>query len=92
MMTAIVRAAGTTTMASRGRVAYQVGLAAYGRAAARLRLSAGWSLRLDAIAGTTAIRRPVITVAPIDDTGQPEDVTSWGTVFGAGLVGLEVYF
>ena len=92
MMTAIVRAAGTTDISFEGRVAYQVGLAAYARAAARLRLSAGWSLRLDVIGGTTTIRRPVIAVAPVDDTGQPQDVTSWGTVFGAGLVGLEVYF
>jgi hypothetical protein len=93
-MAAIVRAAGTTmppTPQSGGVVAYQVGVAPYARAAVRLRLAAGWSLRLDLIGGTTTPRRPVIALASADGDLR-RDLTSWGTVFGGAMGGLEVYF
>jgi len=58
--------------------------ALYGRGAARLRLAARLSLRLDLIAGTV-INPPRITFASAT-------VATWGAAFAAGLGGAELRF
>ena len=61
-----------------------VGVAFYGRGAARLRLASRWALRLDVTGGSTAIRRPVITVGA--GTFDPAaDVTAWGDRVRGGV-------
>jgi hypothetical protein len=60
-----------------------VGIAFYGRAAGRIRLSASWSVRLDVLGGSTA-PRPVIITAPT------QDVTTWGLGFISVLAGVEL--
>lgn len=60
-----------------------VGIAVYGRAASRIRLSPSWSVRLDVIGGSTAPRRIIIT-------GATQDVTTWGLGFVSALVGIEL--
>ena len=61
-----------------------VGVALYGRGAARLRLAARWSLRVEVIGGG-ALRRPVIVFSN-------GDTARWGTAFAAGLGGAEMRF
>lgn len=60
-----------------------VGIAVYGRAAGRIRLSPSWSARLDVLGGSTAPRRIIIT----SDT---QDVTTWGLGFVSALAGIEL--
>jgi len=79
----IVRVAGRMT--PNGQTDSNVGVSLYGRAAACLRLSPSWSLRLDILGGTTAPRRPVLVAT--DGT-----VTPWGVVFGAAVAGIEASF
>jgi hypothetical protein len=71
------------------RTAQQTGLAIYGRGAARLRLAARWSLRVDAVVGSAPIR-PAINVP--DAARSSQVVASWGTVFGGGMGGVELLF
>jgi hypothetical protein len=82
-MATIVRAVGT--VAPEGQTASGVGVALYGRAAARIRLSPGWSVRLDATGGTTALRRPVL----VANDGA---LTPWGVAFVAALAGIDLSF
>jgi hypothetical protein len=87
MMAVVVHSVGTpgpATMAI-GSTAQAVGLALYGRGAARFRLAPRWSLRLDVTGGSTTRRTPVIHDG---DT----DVTAWGKVFVVGVGGLDVHF
>ena len=72
----LVRSSGTQTDDA-------VGLALYGRAAGRIRLSPSWSVRLDLIGGSTAPRRIIIT-------GISGDVTTWGLGFISALAGIEL--
>ena len=60
-----------------------VGIAVYGRAAARLRLSPNWAVRLDVLGGSTAPRRIIIT-------STTQDVTTWGLGFVSALAGIEL--
>ena len=82
-MAAIVRAVGTTT--PNGQTDQAVGVAFYGRAAARIRLSQSWVARLDLLGGTTAVRRPVL----VANDGA---LTPWGVGFVAALAGIEAAF
>ena len=87
VMAVVVHSVGTpgpSAMAT-GSTAQAVGLALYGRGAARFRLAPRWSLRLDVTGGSTAPRTPVIREG---DT----DVTAWGKLFVVGLGGLDVHF
>jgi hypothetical protein len=59
-----------------------VGIAVYGRAAGRIRLSPSWSVRLDVLAGTTAPRRIILT--------DNQDITTWGLGFVSALAGIEL--
>jgi hypothetical protein len=79
-MAVVMRAAGTAMNRS---TAYGVGLALYGRAAGRIRLSPNWSVRLEVLGGSTAAR-PVAII----DTDQ-NHVTKWGVGFVAALAGIE---
>jgi hypothetical protein len=67
-----------------------VGMALYGRAAARLRFADRWSFRVDVTGGSTAIRPPVVLV--FNSIYPPYEVTRWGRAFVAGLGGLDVVF
>jgi hypothetical protein len=69
------------------RNGHAVGLALYGRAAGRIRVNPGWSLRLDVLGGSTAWRRPV---AAIGMGGG--DVTAGGVGFLAAQAGVEYAF
>ena len=85
-MAAIVWASGTNAGAmSTGRSGHTVGLALYGRAAGRVRISPSWSVRLDILGGTTAARRPVIAILRVPE----ETVTAWGVGFVAATAGVE---
>jgi hypothetical protein len=89
-MAAVVRGVGTAGTAAppaTGQGDTAVGLAFYGRAAGRIRLSPSWSVRLDLLGGSTAARRPVIS-----STDEGENVTAWGVGFMAVLAGIEVAF
>ena len=59
-MAAIVRAVGVERMPI-GSTDHSVGLAAYGRASAHIRLAPRWGVRLDLIGGTTRMQRPIVT-------------------------------
>ena len=92
MMAVVVRGVGTSDVSSTtGFIDHAVGVAFYGRGAARLRLAPRWALRLDVTGGSTAVRRPVITVGG-GATTPAADVTAWGTAFVAGLGGVETHF
>jgi hypothetical protein len=82
----VVRATGTASSSGSSTTGDDqgVGVALYGRGAARWRLASRWSLRVDVIAGG-GLRRPVI-VFPNGDTAR------WGTAFAAGLGGAEMRF
>jgi hypothetical protein len=80
-MAAVARGHGAATG---GVTDYAVGLAFYGRAAGRVRLSPSWSARLDVIGGSTAARRAIIVGMP-----GSADVTAWGVAFVAALAGVE---
>ena len=85
-MAAAVWASGTNAGAmSTGRSGHTVGLALYGRAAGRVRISPSWSVRLDILGGTTAARRPVIAILGVPE----ETVTAWGVGFVAATAGVE---
>jgi hypothetical protein len=85
-MAATVWASGTNAAAmSTGRSGHTVGLALYGRAAGRVRLSPSWSVCLDILGGTTAARRPVIAILRVPE----ETVTAWGVGFVAATAGVE---
>ena len=85
-MAATVWASGTNAAAmSTGRSGHTVGLALYGRAAGRVRLSPSWSVCLDVLGGTTAARRPVIAILRVPE----ETVTAWGVGFVAATAGVE---
>jgi hypothetical protein len=85
-MAALVWGSGTNTMGE-SRTGHGVGLALYGRAAVRIRLSPGWSVRLDVLGGSTALRRPIVAI------GQGGgDITAWGVGFVAALAGVEWAF
>jgi hypothetical protein len=89
-LAAVVRSTGMPTTLSTGSAEQVVGLALYGRAAARFRLASHLSLRVDVLAGSTAVRRPVIAVS---STNLPDrDITAWGTMFLAAVAGLEARF
>ena len=74
-----------TNQSATGLSDHAVGVALYGRAAGRIRLSPGWSLRLDVIGGSTAPRRPVIAIGGVPE----ETVTTWGVGFVAATAGVE---
>jgi hypothetical protein len=74
-LAAMVRSSGTQTDDT-------VGIAVYGRAAGRIRLSPSWSVRLDLLGGSTAPRRIIIT--------DRQDITTWGMGFVCALAGVEV--
>jgi hypothetical protein len=59
-----------------------VGIAVYGRAAGRIRLSPSWSVRLDVLGGSTAPRRIILT--------DRQDITTWGLGFVSALAGIEL--
>jgi hypothetical protein len=81
-LAAMTWVSGTSAM---GLSDHAVGVALYGRAAGRIRLSPGWSLRLDVIGGSTAPRRPVVVIG-----GAPEEtITTWGVGFVAATAGVE---
>lgn len=85
-MAATVWASGTNAGAmSTGRSGHTVGLAFYGRAAGRVRISPSWSVRLDILGGTTAARRPIIAILRVPE----ETVTAWGVGFVAATAGVE---
>ena len=85
-MAAAVWASGTNAVAmSTGRSGHTVGLAFYGRAAGRVRISPSWSVRLDILGGSTAARRPLIAILRVPE----ETVTTWGVGFVAATVGVE---
>jgi hypothetical protein len=85
-LAATVWASGTSPGAmATGRTGRAVGVAAYGRAAGRIRISSGLSVRLDVLGGTTAPRRPVIAVLRVPE----ETVTAWGVGFVAATAGVE---
>jgi hypothetical protein len=85
-MAVLVFGSGTNTDGE-SRSGHGVGLALYGRAAGRFRLTNGWAVRLDALGGSTALRRPI---AAIGMGGG--DVTAWGVGFVAVLAGVEYSF
>ena len=68
-----------------GRSGHAVGLALYGRAAGRVRISPSWSVRLDVLGGSTAARRPIIAILRVPE----ETVTTWGVGFVAATAGVE---
>ncbi|HVZ85949.1 MAG TPA: hypothetical protein VHG72_03220 [Polyangia bacterium] len=74
---------------ARVRTDQRTGLAIYGRVAARVRLAPRWSLRVDALIGTAAVR-PVINVPAA--SSEDQQVASWGAVFGGGVAGVELIF
>jgi hypothetical protein len=85
-LAAAVWASGTNAVAmSTGRSGHTVGLAFYGRAAGRVRISPSWSVRLEILGGSTAARRPVIAILRVPE----ETVTTWGVVFVAATAGVE---
>ncbi len=85
-MAAAVWASGTNAVAmSTGRSGHTVGLAFYGRAAGRVRISPSWSVRLDILGGSTAARRPVIAILRVPE----ETVTTWGVGFVAATAGVD---
>jgi hypothetical protein len=91
LMAIVVRGVGMPVGLMRGFSDQAVGMGFYGRGAARLRLASRWALRLDVTGGSSAIRRPVISIR----AGSPEpgaDVTAWGTAFVAGVGGVETHF
>jgi hypothetical protein len=75
-LAAMVRSSGTQTDDG-------LGIAVYGRAAGRIRLSPSWSVRLDVLGGSSAPRRIIIT-------GNRADVTTWGLAFVSALAGIEL--
>jgi hypothetical protein len=74
-----------TNHSAMGLSDHAVGVALYGRAAGRVRLTPGWSLRLDVTGGSTAPRRPVIAIGGVPE----ETVTTWGVGFVAATGGVE---
>jgi hypothetical protein len=88
-MAAIVRAVGVPRPPALGVAVHTVGLAAYGRASAHIRLAPRWGIRFDLISGSTRLQRPIVTF--IDGT-MPRDVTTWGVGFVSLLGGVEVAF
>ena len=82
-MAFVVRSTGTTGSSTIGED-QGVGVALYGRGAARLRLASRWSLRVEVIGGG-GLRRPVIVFSN-------GDTARWGTAFAAGLGGAEIRF
>jgi hypothetical protein len=81
-LAAMMWLSGTSAM---GMSDHAVGAALYGRAAGRVRVSPSWSLRLDVLGGSTALRRPVIAIGGVPD----ETVTVWGVGFVAATAGVE---
>lgn len=75
VLAAMLRSSGTQTDDA-------VGIAVYGRAAGRIRLSPSWSVRLDVLGGSTAPRRIIIT--------DRQDITTWGLAFVSALAGIEL--
>jgi len=69
------------------RTGHVVGLALYGRAGGRVRVSPGWSIRLDVLGGSTALRPPTLAIGMGGG-----DITTWGVGFVAGLAGVEWAF
>jgi hypothetical protein len=80
-LAAMVWASGTAM----GNSDHAVGLALYGRAAGRVRLSSSWSVRVDVLGGSTAPRRPIVALMGTPD----ENVTAWGVGFVAATAGVE---
>jgi len=89
VMAVVVHGVGTAAGSATGTSGQAVGLALYGRGAARFRLAPRWSLRLDVMGGSTALRTPLL-----HDTAASGDyvVTSWGKAFVAGTGGLDIHF
>ena len=85
-LAAVVWASGTNTDTN-SRSGHTVGLALYGRAAGRVRLSPSWSVRLDVLAGSTALRPPTLEIGMGGGV-----ITRWGVGFVAGLAGAEGTF
>jgi hypothetical protein len=75
---------GTNPLAM-SRTAHGVGVAVYGRAAGRVRLSPGWSARIDILGGSTAPLTPVVAIQRVPE----ERVTTWGVGFVAATAGVE---
>jgi hypothetical protein len=89
VLAVIVRSVGIPTPLSMGFSEQAVGMAFYGRAAARVRLAPHWSVRVEVTSGSTAAMRPVIAVGSISGD---HDIAAWGTVFLAATGGLEARF
>ena len=66
-----------------------VGMAVYGRAAGRIRLTPSWSVRLDVLGGSTA-PRPIVITDRQDITTDRQDITTWGLGFFSALAGIEL--
>jgi hypothetical protein len=93
VMAVVVHAVGTPSpSAMSGSTDQAVGMAVYGRGAARFRLAPRWSLRLDVTGGSTALRAPVIRERAAALGSADTDLTAWGKAFVAGLGGLDVHF
>ena len=88
-MAAVVRTVGVERYPARGATDHSVGLAAYGRASAHIRLAPRWGVRLDLIGGSTRMQRPIVTFI---DGMEPRDVAIWGVGFVSLLGGVEVAF
>jgi hypothetical protein len=89
LMTALLHTSGSATPPDTGQTDDVLGVAVYGRGAARIRVGARWSVRVDLLAGA-AVRRPTIAVA--NGAALDHDITTWGTAFTAALAGADLRF
>jgi len=87
-LAAMVWGSGTSQSTMSGTTDHAVGVAFYGRAAGRVRLSPSWSIRLEVLGGSTTFRRPVVAVRIVPDMTD-ENVTAWGVGFMAATAGVE---
>ena len=87
-MAAMVWGSGTNQSAMAGTTDHAVGVALYGRAAGRVRLSPSWSIRLEVLGGTTSVRRPIVAVRVLPEMSD-DNVTAWGVGFMAATAGVE---
>lgn len=85
-LAALVWGSGTNTDKS-SRSGHTVGIALYGRVGGRVRLTPSWSLRLDVLAGSTALRPPTLEIGMGGGV-----ITKWGVGFLSGLAGAEATF
>ena len=87
-LAAMVWGSGTNQSAMAGTTDHAVGVALYGRAAGRVRLSPSWSIRLEVLGGTTSVRRPIVAVRVLPEMSD-DNVTAWGVGFMAATAGVE---